>query len=156
MRDLTRMARRLIEGAVVAAMGLVVGGCGAERSPQAYCDAFWDKAIPFREQLTKSNENLDNDPFTGIMNLLSPPRDLAGIFDSMAKAAPEEIRTDTEAVRDAFNKLADSYGETVKNPFGALASNLGTALLTGAAMNRVDAYLTEHCGTPEEAIAERS
>ena len=91
-------------------LALVVAGCGQERSPEAYCDAFWDKAIPLHEQYTKAAEEAEANPIGAIMNLFSSPRDLAGVFDSMAKAAPEEIRTDTEAVRDSFNKLADSYG----------------------------------------------
>lgn len=137
-------------------LALVVAGCGQERSPEAYCDAFWDKAIPLHEQYTKAAEEAEANPIGAIMNLFSSPRDLAGVFDSMAKAAPEEIRTDTEAVRDSFNKLADSYGDTMKDPLGGLLGSLGNALSVGNAMGRVDKYMSQHCGTPAEAIAERT
>lgn len=142
--------------AVLLGLVLVAAGCGQERSAEAYCDAFWDKAIPLHEQYDDAAKRAEDNPFDAIMNLFSAPRDLAVVFDSMAQSAPEEIRADTEAVRDSFDKLADSYGDTLKDPLGGLIGNLGSALSVGNAMARVDAYMTQHCGTPQDAMAERA
>ena len=141
--------------ALLAAIAVLATGCGQERSAKAYCNAFWDRALPLHDQYQSASSTSPDNPIPALINLFSSPRDLAGMLDAMAKVAPEEIRPDTEQVRDAFNRLADSYGESLTNPLGGLAAGVGNALSVSGPMAHVDAYVTAHCGTPEQARAAR-
>lgn len=71
--------------------------------------------------------------------------DLAIMFEEMAEVAPEEIRTDTEKVAEAFDKAVDSAGDSATDPIGGLAGSLATALAIGPALSRVDQYVRDRC-----------
>lgn len=129
---------------VLCGLGLTACG-GSERSPEAYCRAFYTKAAPLRQGYVDAGKTANADPLTAIVKLLSAPGDFESLFDGMVPHAPDEIRSDTVVVRDSFKKLQDSMGDAITNPLGALASNLGTSLSSAGAFNRVDAYLGRHC-----------
>jgi hypothetical protein len=129
-----------------AAIGLSLASCGgSERSPEAYCQAFYATAAPIRESYVEANEELEDDPLQSIVTLLGSPGDMAVIFDTMAAHAPDEIRADTEAARDAMKKEQDAIGDGLSDPLRALGGSLAAGLTSSGSFSRVDDYLDQHC-----------
>lgn len=126
-------------------LGLLVGCGGSERSAEAYCKAFYETAAPIRESYVEADKEVEKDPLQSIVTLLGSPGDLSVIFDSMVAHAPDEIRADTEAARDAMKKEQEAVGEGLSDPLGALGKSLGAGLTSSGSFERVDNYLNEHC-----------
>jgi hypothetical protein len=127
------------------ALALTACGSGPERSAEAYCKAFYSKAAPIRQGYIDANKTANADPLGALLKLASAPGDFESIFASMADHAPDEIKSDTEVVRDSLKKVQESMGQAFSNPLGALGSGLGASLSSAGAYRRVDAYLTQHC-----------
>jgi len=145
----------VVLAAVAGALG--VSACGDEaeaRTPEAYCRAFYEKGVTLHDEYQQASDNMETDLLGGMITLFSAPGDLATLLDDMAAHAPDEIRSDTEAVRDAFKKQQDSMGDALTNPLGALGSGLATALTTSGSFRRVDEYLGEHCPLDGEMARE--
>jgi hypothetical protein len=141
--------------AILAAAGvaLLVSGCGDDRSPEAYCKAFYSKAAPIRQNYVDTNERAkrsDADMLASIATLLQAPGDFVAIFDGMVDHAPDEIESDTVQVRDALKKMQDGMGDALSNPLKALGANLVASLTSAGSFNRVDAYLGQHCPVDSE------
>lgn len=135
---------------LVATIGLATGGCGGEeRSATAYCEAFYSKAAPIRQGYVDASEQAKTNPLGVFVSLFSAPGDLASIFGGMVDHAPDEIKSDTEIVRDSFKRLQDNLGDSVTlNPgkaLEAMGKNLVNGMSAMGAQNRVDAYLNQHC-----------
>jgi hypothetical protein len=126
-------------------LGLLVGCGGSERSAEAYCKAFYETAAPIRESYVEAGKEVEEDPLQSIVTLLGSSGDLSVIFDSMVAHAPDEIRADTEAARDAMKKEQEAVGEGLSDPLGALGKSLGAGLTSSGSFERVDSYLNEHC-----------
>lgn len=132
--------------ALAIALTPVLAGCGgSERSPEAYCKAFYETGAPIRESYVEADENLEEDPLGSISTLLSAPGDMVVIFSHMADHAPDEIRSDTEAARDSLKEQQDSLGDALSDPLGALGKGLINGLTSSGSFSRVDAYLNRHC-----------
>jgi hypothetical protein len=136
--------------AAVVALALPACGGGSDRSPEAYCTAFFTKAAPIRQSYVEANKNAENDPLTVILKSLSSPGDLQSIFDGMVDHAPDDIKFDTVIVRDAFKDLRSTMGDAISNPLGAIAQGLGSSLSSAGAFQRVGNYLDEHCPVTSE------
>ncbi|MBT8162582.1 MULTISPECIES: hypothetical protein [Arthrobacter] len=129
----------------LAAAGIVVGlvmttGCSSPRSVQAYC-----AAMEKHKSLYLSAMNVDpnsKNPLDGLLNAASAIGDLKSMWKDMADVAPEEIRSDTESVRDAWAKQEDA---AVSGDWKAV---IGGAIVNAGPMSRVDAYVKQHCGQP--------
>jgi hypothetical protein len=141
-------ARRVALLAAVGALAVAPTGCGSARSVQAYCDAFWSRAVPLHDRYEAHSETADENPLAALADVFSVPGDLATLMDAMAAVAPEEIRPDTESVRDNLERLQDSNAHALSDPLGALGDNIGLALSSGSGFARVDAYLAQHCPPP--------
>ena len=128
-----------------AGCAVSIGACGSDRSPQAYCTAFYDKAAPIRQSYVTADAQASTDPLGSLVKVISAPGDLASIFDGMVPHAPDDIKSDTVAVRDSFKHLNDSLGKALTNPLAALGGNLMVALTSAGAFQRVSAYLDTHC-----------
>jgi hypothetical protein len=63
----------------------------------------------------------------------------------MAAHAPDEIRADTEAARDAMKEQQDAIGEGLSDPLGALGNSLAAGVTASGSFSRVDSYLAQHC-----------
>jgi hypothetical protein len=130
----------------LAAIALSLAACGgSERSSEAYCRAFYETAAPIRETYVQADEELEDDPLQSIVTLLGSPGDMAVIFDTMTAHAPDEIRADTEAARDAMKKEQDAIGDGLSDPLGALGGSLAAGLTSSGSFSRVDDYLNQHC-----------
>jgi hypothetical protein len=138
--------------AAVATLALPAcgGGGGSERSPDAYCTAFFTKAAPIRKSYVDAGKNAESDPLGIILKSLSSPGDLQSIFDAMVDHAPDDIKSDTVIVRDAFKDMRSTMGKAVSDPIGAIAQNLGSSLSSAGAFQRVGAYLDDHCPVTSE------
>jgi hypothetical protein len=135
----------LLAAAVIAAVW--TGGCGggSDRSAEAYCRSFYETAAPIRKSYVEADEQAETEPLQALVTLLGSPGDLGVIFDSMAAHAPDEIRSDTEAVRDAMKKEQEAIGEGLSDPIGALGNSLAAGVTSSGSFTRVDNYLNEHC-----------
>jgi hypothetical protein len=138
----------LVAAAVLTSCG------GAERTSEAYCRAFYATAAPIREGYVEADENLEEDPIGSILTLLGSPGDMVVIFDNMAAHAPDEIRADTEAARDALKDQQDSLGDALSDPLGAIGSGVISGLTSAGSFSRVDSYLAEHCPLDSELARE--
>jgi hypothetical protein len=131
--------------ATALAAALASCGGGSERSADAYCRAFYETAAPIRQSYVEADKEVEQDPLKAILTLLGSPGDLSVIFDTMAAHAPDEIRSDTEAVRDAMKKEQEAIGEGLSDPLGAIGNSLAAGVTSSGSFTRVDAYLNEHC-----------
>lgn len=126
-------------------LGGLLGCGGSERSAEAYCRAFYETAAPIRESYVEAGKEMEREPLQSIVTLLGSPGDLVVIFDSMVAHAPDEIRADTEAARDAMKKEQDAVGEGLSDPLGAIGKSLGAGITSSGSFSRVDDYLNQHC-----------
>jgi hypothetical protein len=127
---------------------------GSERSAEAYCRAFYETAAPIRQSYVEADEKMEEDPLGSIVTLLGSPGDLKVIFDSMAAHAPDEIKADTEAARDALSDQEDALGDSLSDPLGAFGSSVIGALTSSGSFTRVGAYLEENCPVDSELAQE--
>ncbi|OOP59417.1 hypothetical protein BMF89_20490 [Arthrobacter sp. SRS-W-1-2016] len=81
-------------------------------------------------------------PLGSLLNAASAIGDLKSMWKDMADVAPDEIRSDTESVRDAWAKQEDA---AVSGDWKAL---VGGAIFNAGPMSRVDAYVRQHCDKP--------
>jgi hypothetical protein len=139
---------------VLPVLGLAACGAGSDRSPEAYCRAFYGSAAPIRQSYVEAGEEVESDPLKAVVTLLGSPGDLTVIFDSMAEHAPDEIRADTEAARDALKKEQDALGDEFSDPLGALGAGVIAGLTSSGSFSRVDSYLNEHCPVDSELAQE--
>lgn len=149
------MFRLLLRAQVlsIALALLLAAGCGgAERSPQAYCKAFYSKAAPIRDAYVKADPN--KDPLGAFVMLISAPGDMISILDGMTDHAPDEIKSDTVEVRDSLKKSVDSMGDALSDPLGAIGGGIISSLTSAGAFQRVDAYLGQHC-PPDSDLAKQ-
>lgn len=81
------------------------------------------------------------DDLAGILTAASAIGDLKVMWKDLAAVAPDEIRSDVEAVSDAWQKQEDNAGE------GNWTGALTTALFNSGSMMRVDTHVREVCDT---------
>lgn len=136
---------------LVAAIALTA--CGSGRSVEAYCDTFFTRGEEFRQRYLTIDA--ESDPLSAFAQLAATPRDLATLFGDLADVAPEDIRADTETLRDHFDRqadeLGDNAGELLSGPLGALGAVSGDVLAglsVAPALQRFDGWTAEHCGAP--------
>lgn len=131
--------RRLV--AVGMGIVMVVAGCSSSRgsapkpSTDALCSTYAAEVEKFAGAFGKS-------PLGDLIALLSAPNDLAVAFDKMARVAPDEIRSDVEALRDTFREQAKS-SPTLNA--GALLEGLLRGAGASGSFTRVDDWLTGNC-----------
>ena len=138
---------------VLASFGLAACG-GPERSPEAYCRAFYETAAPLQERYEEADENVEEDPLGAVATILSSPGDLKVMLSRMAEHAPEEIKADTEAARDALDDQQEALGDVLSDPLGAIGKGLSAGLTSSGSFSRIDAYLGEHCPVDSQLAQE--
>lgn len=97
---------------------------------------------------------MEEDPLGSIVTLVGAPGDLVVILDTMVDHAPDEIRSDTEAARDALEEQQDALADALSDPFGAIGGGLIAGITSAGSFSRVDAYLGEHCPLDSELAGE--
>jgi hypothetical protein len=135
--------------APIAAAALLLAGCGGQtRSAAAYCSYFYGEGSTLRNRYIQADQNFKRDPLQTIATLLASPGDLASFFHQLSLRAPEDIAPDVERMSDAFQKEADTEGDALSDPLGALGSGLINGLTTLPAEERVNAFTEQNCGPP--------
>lgn len=116
-------------------MMITLAGCGGSeaRSVEAYCKTM----AKHRDQYLAAMSNTGD--LAGILGAAGAIGDLKIMWDEMAKVAPNEIRSDTEAVRDSWKKAEEA---AISGDFQTL---LGNALFNSGPIERVDAYIIANC-----------
>lgn len=123
--------------AIVLAVSLSACGGGSARSVKAYCDT----VAKHRDRyLSAMNAATSSGGLSGLLGGVAAIGDIKNMWTDLAKVAPDEIQTDTEAVRDAWKQAAEAAQNG--NYVGALTA----ALTNSGPTNRVNAYIAEHCG----------
>jgi hypothetical protein len=132
----------------------VIPGTGEDRSPEAFCKTYWEQKKQFvdkyNDRAELSDQISEQDEFAGMLVALESGIESLGdaviIFDHLADHAPDDIRPDVEAIRDALKKNNESAGDTLENPMSGLANGLMLGLTTMGSWDRVGKYVVEHCG----------
>lgn len=141
----TRSRRRLAAGALTAIV-LVSGCSGGGRSAAAFCD---ELDTGMEELRASANDAAQQEnPMVGLLGLVGTLGDLQRLLERLADVAPEEIQQDAEVVRDVMARQADTAGDAVSDPLGALASSLGDSLLNQGSFRRLDEFARAECGQP--------
>jgi hypothetical protein len=137
--------------ALLVLLAAVLVGCGgSDRSPEAYCKAFYETAAPIRQTYVEADEHMETEPVQGLITLLGSPGDLEVIFSSMVEHSPDEIKADTESIRDAFKQEKEAMGEGPGDPLAALGKSLAAGLGSSGSFLRVEKYLSQHCPVNSE------
>lgn len=126
--------------ALAASVALALGaslltGCSEGRSAEAFCNTM----ATHRDRYLSAMNLGDSPDITDLLNAASAIGDLKVMWTELADVAPEEIRSDAEAVRDAW--AAQEEAALGGNYLGAL----GTGLLASGSMSRVDAFVRDNC-----------
>lgn len=124
--------------AFIALTTLIIGltACGSEasgRSVEAYCNTM----VKHRDRYLTAMGNTND--LSGLIGAAGAIGDLKSMWNELADAAPNEIRSDTEAVRDSWEKAEEA---ATSGDFMAL---FGNAMFNSAAIERVDAYMIDNC-----------
>lgn len=144
----------LVASTLVAGCGLVPGAEEDERSPEAFCETYWEQKEQFVEKFNERAELSDQigeeDELAGVLVALGSGIESIGdaviIFEHLTDHAPDDIRPDVEAIRDALKKSIENTGDSIDNPLGGLANGLMLSLTTMGSWDRVGKYVVEHCG----------
>lgn len=147
--------------ALAALLGAALSSCGSSgseddasngsnRTPGAYCHAFYSRAAPLHDEFAAGSK----DAVAGLLGAITAPGRLAIVFADMARHAPDDIATDTEAVRDAFQKVQDSAGDSSSNPVAAIVKGTLAGAAASDSLHRVGRYLQAHCPL-DSAIARK-
>jgi hypothetical protein len=145
------IAMALVAIAIVASTMLSGCGGGPQRSASSYCTTFEDQAVRLRSKYESRLESVkeQSDGFMGLIvamgTVFEAQGDLVVLFDKLADHAPDEIVSETEAVRDSFKAQIDSGGKAVSDPLGALTSGLVSGLTSMGSMAAVESYIQDNC-----------
>lgn len=120
----------------------VAAGCGNQRSVENYCSTM----VKHRDRyLTSMNDAGKSDVLSGLAKGLSAVADLRDMWKEMADVAPEEIRVDTEKVRDAYAKQVEITEQNAGKPMAAAAKGLVAGAMASGSVLRVDSYVRKNC-----------
>jgi hypothetical protein len=122
---------------VILAFSLSACGGGSARSVKTYCDTV---AKHKDRYLTAMDAATSSDSLTGLLGGIAAIGDIKNMWVDLAKVAPDEIQTDTEAVRDTWTKVEEA--STSGDFIGAIT----TGLMNSAAEQRVNDYIVKNCG----------
>lgn len=112
------------------------GGGGSARSVKAYCDTVGK----YRDRYLTAMDAASSGSLTGVIGGIAAIGDITKMWVDLAKVAPDEIQTDTEAVRDSWKQQQDAAMNG--NYIGAITGgilNLGSS-------QRVEQYIITNCG----------
>ena len=122
---------------IILALSLSACDGGVARSVQEYCNTVGKYRDRYLSAMDAANSS---GGLGGLLGGIAAIGDIKNMWVDLAKVAPDEIQTDTEAVRDAWNQTADAAQK------GDYVGVITTSLANSAASQRVEDYITEKCG----------
>lgn len=134
---------------IIAAV--LLGSCGAPRSPEIFCDVMDKHRQRYEAATTEALESLETGDLEGLLGggtqMVAALGDLQMMWDELAEVSPDEIRTDVERVRDHNKEQLDAAAKSLSDPIGVLLGTLSDGLTMSGSYNRVNDYAGDHCGT---------
>ncbi|CAN5160779.1 hypothetical protein BH11ACT4_BH11ACT4_24570 [soil metagenome] len=118
----------------IVSVGLV--GCSSERSVEAFCGVLVDG----RDQYFQATSASSSGTLGDLIDTASALADLQRMWNKLAEVAPEEIRGDAEAVRDAWKQQTDAAVD------GNWAGAVVGAIANAGPIGRLDQYARNNCG----------
>ena len=125
-------------------LGLLAAGCssGDQRTPVRYCDVV--------KQLQAAADPLaDQAIFGNPEQLEAALGERVRTFSDLAAAAPAEIRTDADTLRDGFIKINNALSQAHFDSAAANSDPVVQSVLADTgfqdAQGRVETYDTNHC-----------
>lgn len=127
-------------------MLVVVGGVawirsGLERSVAAYCQTWKEEGTKLHRQWSDTQNGSE---LGSLSVLIGAPRDLADFLEKLARVAPDDIRSDVERYRDAWNEVADNLGSGA-GLLDILAAQASVATQTASVERRIDRWTNVNC-----------
>lgn len=123
---------------VLLAAALVASGCQNGRSVAAFCSTMDKYKSRYLAQMDSAQKS---DAFTGSLGAIAAIGDLNTMWRELADVAPEEIKADTEAVRDSWEK---SSGQAIG---GQLLSGIAASMMSANSLARIDDFDKKNCST---------
>jgi hypothetical protein len=113
------------------------GGSSSKRSVEAYCDTVAKRRDRYLSAMDAAN---GSGGLGGLLGGFAAIGDIKTMWVDLAKVAPDEIQTDTEAVRDSWEETEDAAKS------GDYISVISNAIINSSAAERVNDYITDNCG----------
>jgi len=137
------------------AAALLLSGCalfGPERSVEAYCDLYKERAAEMEakysdraEGLGQNEDEVLSDLLVGLGSLMEAQGDLAAAYEDLSEVAPPEIENDVERMATALRKQADTVAEMGSDPLGAALGSTMTGLQNMGAAQNVAEFEQQNC-----------
>lgn len=134
------LVKRVLFTALSVLLVLLSAGCGggaSARSAEAYCDTVGKHRDRYLSAMDAASSA---GGLSGLLGGVAAIGDIKNMWVDLAKVAPDEIQTDTEAVRDSWKASEEASRK------GDYLGVFTTALSNSAASQRVSDYITETCG----------
>lgn len=133
------MVKRYLFIAIAALLVLSLPACGggSARSAQAYCDMVAKHRDRYLSAMDSAN---GTGGLVGLLGGFAAIGDIKTMWVDLAKVAPDEIQTDTEAVRDAWKATEDAAKS------GDYLSVISNSIINMSATQRVNDYIADNCG----------
>lgn len=131
----TRGMRLTALTVAVAASAVMLTGCSAGRSIEAFCNTMEEHKEAYLEQMDAAQ----GAGLGGLLTAVSAVGDLKTMWKELAEVAPEDIRSDVESVSETWQKQEDNAAS------GDWLASIATGLLNSGSMSRVDSYVRENC-----------
>ena len=139
----------------VLATALTLSGCMGSssseptRSKAAFCATFKKQAIALHDKYESADQAASDGTSLGMLSgfssIVQAPGDMVVLFDSLDKAAPNDIEPSVAEVLNSLRKMQDAQKDALTNPLSALGSGLVSALTSGGAYQQVNDYITANC-----------
>lgn len=133
------MVKRYLFIAVAALLVLSLPACGggSARSAQAYCDMVAKHRDRYISAMDAAN---GSGGLVGLLGGFAAIGDIKNMWVDLAKVAPDEIQTDTEAVRDSWKATEDAAKS------GDYLGAISNSIINMSAVERVNNYIVNQCG----------
>ncbi|MEZ0579856.1 hypothetical protein [Nocardioides sp. MH1] len=132
--------------AVVVLVAGGVAGCDDGRSTDAFCDTLNKHKDRYLTSMDAASGAIDDgDALAGLVQAASAIGDISQMWTELAEVAPEEIRVDTEAVRDQWKKQDELAGQAAGDPLAGFASAMVGWFEISGPLDRVDKFATDNC-----------
>jgi hypothetical protein len=142
-----------ILGLAVAAV-LVIGGCGgSDRSVQAYCDTYFAEKEAYLQKYDRLDDQIDDsdDPLgqalLGVAVTAQAVGDISVFFDKLSQVSPDEVTPDLEEIKSSLDRQRDALADLGDNPLGAIVAGLFSGLSSGGSWQRVAEWTVANCGS---------
>lgn len=130
----------------------VLSGCGAEKSPEAFCEVMDRHRERYEDSTSEALRLMEGGDAAGLLGgtvgMVQALGDLQLMWDELVDVAPDDIRADVEVVRDTNKEQLAAAKDAISDPVGALLGGVLSGLQHGGSFSRVNDYARDHCGTP--------